>query len=183
MDLVELYRYFAKFVPLEVLKKNYIKSANEKDAAQIQTEVLADESDRRIDSIGDFIFIGDSDFVLQKLRNSNKQIFMVDSDKINYTPGVDDGSQMSLGISICEHYNRSNTDVVSELALQNRCLETLKKICKAISADAASECLLGMHMEGDFEIRFLDAKALNGLIGYTAFFTFIASDYEQATTN
>lgn len=178
MDLVELYRYFAKFVPLEVLKKNYIKSANEKDAAQIQTEVLADESDRRIDSIGDFIFIGDSDFVLQKLRNSNKQIFMVDSDKINYTPGVDDGSQMSLGISICEHYNRSNTDVVSELALQNRCLETLKKICKAISADAASECLLGMHMEGDFEIRFLDAKALNGLIGYTAFFKFIASDYE-----
>lgn len=178
MDLVELYRYFAKFVPLEVLKKNYIKSANEKDASQIQAEVLADESDRRIDSIGDFIFIGDSDFVLQKLRNSNKQIFMVDSDKINYTPGVDDGSQMSLGISICEHYNRSNTDVVSELALQNRCLETLKKICKAISADAASECLLGMHMEGDFEIRFLDAKALNGLIGYTAFFKFIASDYE-----
>ena len=178
MDLVELYRYFAKFVPLEVLKKNYIKSANEKDAAQIQTEVLADESDRRIDSIGDFVFIGDSDFMLQKLRNSNKQIFMVDSDKINYTPGVDDGSRMSLGISICEHYNRSNTDVVSELALQNRCLETLKKICKAISADAASECLLGMHMEGDFEIRFLDAKALNGLIGYTAFFTFIASDYE-----
>lgn len=178
MDLVELYRYFAKFVPLEVLKKNYIKSANEKDAAQIQAEVLADESDRRIDSIGDFVFIGDSDFMLQKLRNSNKQIFMVDSDKINYTPGVDDGSRMSLGISICEHYNRSNTDVVSELALQNRCLETLKKICKAISADAASECLLGMHMEGDFEIRFLDAKALNGLIGYTAFFTFIASDYE-----
>ena len=90
---------------------------------------------------------------------------------------------MSLGVSVCEHYNRSNTDVVSELALQNRCLETLKKICNAISADADNECLLGMHLEGDFEIRFLDAKALNGLIGYTAFFTFIASDYEQATTN
>lgn len=178
MDLVELYRYFAKFVPLEVLKKNYVKSGTEKEAAQIQAEVMNDESDCRIDSIGDFIFIGDSDFVLQKLRNSNKQIFMVDSDKMNYNPGVDDGSRMSLGISICEHYNRSNTDVVSELALQNRCLETLKEICKAISADAASECLLGMHMEGDFEIRFLDAKALNGLIGYTAFFTFIASDYE-----
>ena len=183
MDLVELYRYFAKFVPLEVLKKNYIKSGTEKEAAQIQAEVLADESDRSISSIGDFIFIGDSDFVLQKLRNSNKQIFMVDSDKINYTPGVDDGSQMSLGISICEHYNRSNTDVVSELATQNRCLETLKKICKAISADAENECLLGMHMEGDFEIRFLDAKALNGLIGYTAFFTFVASDYGEETAN
>lgn len=183
MDLVELYRYFAKFVPLDVLKKNYIKSGNEKDAAQIHAEVMADKSDRRIASIGDFIFIGDSDFVLQKLRNSNKQIFMVDSDKINYTPGVDDGSQMSLGVSVCEHYNRSNTDVVSELATQNRCLETLKKICIAISADAENECLLGMHLEGDFEIRFLDAKALNGLIGYTAFFNFIASDYEQATTN
>ena len=181
MDLVELYRYFAKFVPLDVLKKNYIKSGTEKDAAQIQAEVMADKSDLRIASIGDFIFIGDSDFVLQKLRNSNKQIFMVDSDKINYTPGVDDGSQISLGIS--EHYNRSNTDVVSELATQNRCLETLKKICRSISSDADNECLLGMHLEGDFEIRFLDAKALNGLIGYTAFFTFIASDYEQATTN
>ena len=183
MDLVELYRYFAKFVPLDVLKKNYIKSGTEKEAAQIQAEVMNDESDRRIDSIGDFIFIGDSDFVLQKLRNSNKQLLMVDSDKLNYNPGVDDGSRMSIGISICEHYNRSNTDVVSELALQNRCLETLKKICRAISGDAESECLLGMHMEGDFEIRFLDAKALNGLIGYTAFCIFIASDYGEATTN
>lgn len=178
MDLVELYRYFAKFVPLEVLKKNYVKSGNEKDAAQIQTEVMGDESERRIASIGDFIFIGDSDFVLQKLRNSNKQLLMVDSDRIDYNPGVDDGCRMSLGVSVCEHYNRSNTDVVSELATQNRCLETLKKICSAISADADSECLLGMHLDGDFEIRFLDAKALNGLIGYTAFFNFIASDYE-----
>ena len=110
MDLVELYRYFAKFVPLEVLRKNYVKSGTEKEAAQIQTEVLADESDRRIASIGDFIFIGDSDFMLQKLRNSNKQLLMVDSDKLNYNPGVDDGSRMSIGISICEHYNRSNTD-------------------------------------------------------------------------
>ncbi|MBQ6724727.1 MAG: hypothetical protein IJQ84_09505 [Paludibacteraceae bacterium] len=183
MDLVELYRYFAKFVPLDVLKKNYIKSGTEKEAAQIQAEVMNDESDRRIDSIGDFIFIGDSDFVLQKLRNSNKQIFMVDSDKINYTPRVDDGSKMSLGVSVCEHYNRSNTDVVSELAVQNRCLETLKQICDVISEDAESGCLLGMHLKGDFEIHFLDAKALNGLIGYTAFFTFIASDYGQATTN
>lgn len=178
MDLVELYRYFAKFVPLEVLKKNYVKSANEKEAAQIQAEVMADASERRIDKIGDFVFIGDSDFVLQKLRNSNKQLLMVDSDRMDYSPGVDDGNRMSLGVSVCEHYNRSNTDVVSELATQNRCLETLKKICKAISADASSECLLGMHLDGDFEIRFLDAKALNGLIGYTAFFTFIASDYE-----
>ena len=178
MDLIELYRYFAKFVPLEVLKKNYVKSANEKEAAQIQAEVMADASERRIDKIGDFVFIGDSDFVLQKLRNSNKQLLMVDSDRINYSPGVDDGSKMSIGVSVCEHYNRSNTDVVSELATQNRCLETLKKICKAISADAESGCLLGMHLESDFEIRFLDAKALNGLIGYTAFFTFIASDYE-----
>lgn len=74
MDLVELYRYFAKFVPMEVLKKNYVKSGNEKDAAQIQAEVMGDESERRIASIGDFIFIGDSDFVLQKLRNSNKRV-------------------------------------------------------------------------------------------------------------
>ena len=41
MDLVELYRYFAKFVPLDVLKKNYIKSGTEKDAAQIQAEGAA----------------------------------------------------------------------------------------------------------------------------------------------
>lgn len=178
MDLVELYRYFAKFVPLEVLKKNYVKSSTEKDAAQIQAEVMADESDRRIDSIGNFVFVGDSDFVLQQLRSGNKQLLMVDSDRLDYNPGVDDGAKMSLGVSICEHYNRSNTVVVSELAIQNRCLETLKKICRAISADAENECLLGMHLEGDFEIRFLDAKAINGLIGYTAFFTFIASDYE-----
>lgn len=179
MDLIELYRYYAKFVPLSVLKKNYLGAKNDRGAAAIQAEVLADESDHRIDSIGEFLFMGDSDFILQRLRNSNQQLLMIDSDKLNYRPDVDDGSKMSIAVSICEHYNRTNTDVVSELAIQNRCLETLKSILHRTSDDFDGGCT-PFWMQGEYEIHFLDAKALNGLIGYTAFFTLEAPSYEQA---
>ena len=177
MDLIELYRYFAKFVPLEVLKKNYLKAKDDQGAASIQAEVLADESTHRIASIGEYLFMGDSDFLMQRLRNSNKQLLMVDSDKLNYKPDHDYGSKMSIGLSVCEHYNRTNTDVVSELALQNRCLETLKSILDYAQEELDGSCPT-FWLEDDFEIRFLDAKALNGLIGYTAFFTITAPTYK-----
>ena len=179
MDLIELYRYFAKFVPLDVLKKNYVKTPNDRsEAASIQEEVLGDQSTHRIDSIGEYLFMGDGDFILQRLRNSNKQILMVDSDRLNYEPNSDNGSKLSIGLSVCEHYNRSNTDVVSELATQNRCLETLKGILKVIKEDYSDDGCEPCLIDGDFEVRFLDAKALNGLIGYTAFFTITAPTYE-----
>ena len=180
MDLIELYRYFAKFVPIDVLKKNHISSKSDKGAASIQTEVLADESDHRIDSIGEYLFIGDSDFILQRLRNSNEQILMVDSDRLDFDPDTDNGAKMSIGLSVCEHYNRTNTDVVTELATQNRCLETLKSILRIIKSEDDCVGCLPFWIEGDFEIRFLDAKALNGLIGYTAFFTIIGPTYENS---
>ena len=178
MDLIELYRYFAKYVPIEVLKKNYIPAKTDRGAAAIQAEVLADESDRRISDIGEYLFMGDSDFIMQRLRNSNKQLLMVDSDRLDYKPMVDDGSRMSVGLSVCEHYNRTNTDVVSELAVQNRCLETLKQILNGLSIDSDDGCQLKMWLQGDYEIRFFDAKVLNGLIGYTAFFTLTGASYE-----
>lgn len=177
MDLIELYRYFAKFVPVKVLKENYVRSGSTSDAESIQAEVLADESDHRIDTIGDFLFLGDADFMLQRLRNSNKQILMVDSDREDYRPNADDGSKATIGLTIAEHYNRSNTDVVSELALQNKCLQTLKSILDHISTDMDGGCEK-WWIDGDlYEIRFFDAKALNGLIGYTAFFTITSPSY------
>ena len=180
MDLIELYRYFAKYVPIEVLKKNYIAGKNDRGAAAIQAEVLADQSDRRINSIGEYLFMGDSDFIMQRLRNSNKQLLMIDSDRLDYEPATDDGNSLSVGLSVCEHYNRTNTDVVSELAVQNACLETLKRILDGLSSDSDEGCPLKMWLGGNYEIRFFDAKALNGLIGYTAFFTLKGASYEPS---
>lgn len=102
---------------------------------------------------------------------------MVDSDQLNFEPNSDDGGKMSLAISICEHYNRTNTDVVSELALENRCLETLKDILRIMSEELDGDCTT-FWINGDYEIHFLDAKAMNGLIGYTAFFTLTSNTYE-----
>lgn len=178
MDIVEFYRYFAKFVPVKVLKENYVRSGAASDAESIQAEVLADKSDHRIETIGDYLFLGDADFMLQRLRNSNKQLLMVDSDREDYTPNSDNGSKMTIGLTVAEHYNRSNTDVVSELALQNKCLETLRGILKRIGEDMDKGCEK-FYVEGDsYEIRFFDAKTLNGLIGYTAFFTITSPSYE-----
>lgn len=179
MTLIDLYQYFSKFVPLDVLEKNHVSGATpDNGAQQIQSETVTMDSDRRISSINEYLFLGDQDFVLERLRNSKDQLFFIDSDRIDYSPDVDGGVVLSIAITIAEHYNRSNATVVSELAVQNRCLETLKQILRTVMSDSADDCAGCLSVSTGAEIRFFDAKALNGLIGYTAFLTFNSCEYE-----
>lgn len=182
MDLLQLYLYFSRFVPLEVLRRNHVAGQlPDSGAEQVQQEVLKLESDERIQSIGDYLFLGDQDFVLERLRNSKGQLLFVDSDRLDYAAQVDDGVRMSIGVTVAEHYNRSNASVVSELVVQNRCLETLKRIVRRLTNEPEiNPCSICLNVEQSAEIRFFDAYQLNGLIGYTAFFTLISSDYDMA---
>lgn len=180
MNLPELYIYFSRFVPVEVLRKNYVQGQTpDHGAAQIQQEVLDIESDERIETLSDYLFLGDQDFVLERLRNSRGQLLMLDSDRIDYQPDTDNGMKLSIALTIAEHYNQSNASVVSELAVQNRCLETLRKILLCLWRDAEQDhCPACMETGAPFEIRFLDLKQLNGLIGYTAFLDIKTCAYE-----
>ena len=179
MDLPELYRFFARFVPVEVLRKNHVSGQTpDRGAEQLQHEVLTDPSDERIDSICDYLFLGDQDFVLERLRNSKGQLLFIDSDRIDYQPDADDGTVISLGITVAEHYNRSNASVVSCLTVQNRCLETLSRLLQVLfRASADGSCTACFSVSSPYEIRFFDAQQLNGLIGYTAFFSIAAPSF------
>ena len=182
MDLLQLYIYFSRFVPVEVLKRNHVAGQTpDTGAEQLQQEVLDTESDERIETIGDYLFLGDQDFVLERLRNSRGQLLFVDSDRLDYAAHVDDGVRLSIGVTVAEHYNRSNASVVSELVVQNRCLETLKRIVSRLTNEPDDTgCPICLNVEQSAEIRFFDAYQLNGLIGYTAFFTLTSSDYDMA---
>lgn len=181
MDLIQLYQYFSKFVPVDVLGRNHAAGFTpDKGAAAVQAETLAIESTHRISNINDYLFLGDQSFVLERLRNSKDLLFFVDSDRIDYTPDTDGGVRLSIGLTIAEHYNHSNASVVSELTAQNRCLETLKTILRTIISDEESQCPGCLNISQPVEIRFFDAKELNGLIGYTAFFTINSCEYELA---
>lgn len=180
MNLTDLYLLFSRFVPIKALNKNHIKTASkDKFLDAFQILVLETPSNDRIDTISDYLFLGDQDFVLERLKNSKGQLFFVDSDKIDYLPNNDTGCRMTLGLTIAEHYNQSNTSVVSEMVVQNRCLMTLKHILNTIITDADNKvCELGIEFTQPIEIRFLDMKNLNGMIGYTAFLTLISNTYD-----
>lgn len=181
MTLTDLYQYFARFVPVDVLKKNHVNGATPDNGAQsVQTETLGMESDQRISTIGEYLFLGDQDFVLERLRNSNSQLLFIDSDRLDYQPDTDDGVRLSIGVTIAEHYTQRNTSVVGELVIQNRCLETLKLLLRSVISDSENHCPGCLNIGTPVEIRFFDAKALNGLIGYTAFFTLYSCEYEQS---
>jgi|GEM_PF-2195050 len=176
MTLQELYLYFSQFVPLDVLKRNHVSGATPDNGAEaLQQDVLSTESDERIETIGDYLFLGDQDFVLERLRNSHQQLLFVDSDRLMYKPFSDTGSNMSIGLTVAEHYNQSNASVVSELVVQDRCLETLQRILRRVISDSGEVCQWDVSQP--VEIRFFDMKALNGLIGYTAFFSITTSEY------
>ena len=58
MDLIQLYQYFSKFVPLAVLEKNHAGTFSpDRGAAAVQAETLAIESQVRISSIQELLAI------------------------------------------------------------------------------------------------------------------------------
>ena len=175
MYLRDLYLYFSQFVSATALNKNVIAQRGGTSTPISESRALYGDNNR-FSEINDYIFIGDSDNVLERLRNSDVLLF-VDSDRIFFLPNMDGGISLSLGVTVAEHYASPNSDVMSELELQDRCLDRLRVIIGQVVHDSEYGCPLKLHLENTPELRALSAKQLNGLIGYTAFFTISCAEY------
>ena len=179
MSLPELYLYFARFVPKAALRRNHVDGSRPADAAEIQAEALAAPDDLRIDALSEYLFIGDTAYTLERLRNSKDMLLFVDSDRMDVTYDTDGGVRMRVAVTVATHYPQSNRSMVGEVAMQNRCLDTLHRILRTVTYEAENECPVGLQIATAYEIRFFGAAELNGLIGYTAFFTIAGADYSD----
>ena len=138
-NTLDLYKYFAQFVPVDVLKKSLVQPDTSSAAGyeEIAQEVINQQSDNRIAELQQYVFSADPAFVFDKLTNTNEIFLFVeygnaDLDKIYIT-------QM-LAINVITETNKSNMDNLNEVILINKCKNILQYILEKLQSDIEDNC-------------------------------------------
>lgn len=118
--LLQLFKYYAKFIPKNVLEKMFVKS-NKKVPGYNETvaEILGAPDDYVIPEIDAYVFSANEGFLSKKIKNSNKTILYVEYGALSYTPNATHGVKEKLGLHIAHPYSASNNDNLSETLLMN----------------------------------------------------------------
>lgn len=119
--LIYLFKYFAKFIPKDVLKKMFVKSKETVEGYdEIASEVLAAPDDLIIPGIDAFIFSANEEFLEKKIKNSIKTVLYVEYGAFSYAPNTRHGVKEKLGLHVACPYSASNNDNLNEMLLMNK---------------------------------------------------------------
>ena len=104
MFIKDIFKYFAAFVPVDVLERTFqLSSGAAYDA--FKTEVLQEESDHRLSGITDFIFGIDADMIRQRITSVHGPYLFVEYNRITSTIASkvdrkDDHFHMAISVAI-----------------------------------------------------------------------------------
>jgi len=137
--IIKLYRYFSRFVKIEVLKEMMIQPelSQLSGYGETKADVLADvEKDPlRIPYIKKFVLSINEKFVSEKIKNSNGFILFVEYGNISADFKIARGVKQSIAVTVVHNFSDTNNDNLNEVLLMNRCLEILMLILTQMVAD------------------------------------------------
>ena len=84
MFIKDLFKYFAAFVPVDVLERTFQLSSGA-DYDSFKAEVLQDGSDHRLSGITDFIFGIDADQIRQRISSVHGPYLFVEYSRVTST--------------------------------------------------------------------------------------------------
>ena len=84
MLIKDIFKYFAAFVPVDVLRRTFQLSSGA-DYNAFKTEVLQEESDHRLQGITDFIFGIDADMIRQRITSVHGPYLFVEYSRVTST--------------------------------------------------------------------------------------------------
>lgn len=119
--LIYLFKYFAKFIPKDVLKKMFVKSKGSVEGYdEIAAEVLSTSDDLVIPDFDAFIFSPNEAFLSKKMKNSNKTVLYVEYGAFTYSPNEMQGVKEKLALHVAYPYSYSNNDNLNEVLIMNK---------------------------------------------------------------
>jgi hypothetical protein len=135
--IIQLYEYFARFVPKDVLKATFIQPAHSQfpGYAQIRADVLALPDDAVIPEFDTYTFSINENFVSERIRNSKKFLLFVEYGRFSLDFTKPKGVQENLRIIVARNFSDGNNNNLQEVILMNRCLELLQQILFRMNAD------------------------------------------------
>jgi len=176
--IIKLFRYFSRFVPVDVLKETMIQPDRSRlpGYSEIQAEILEDSADPlqnvRIPFIEKFILSINEKFVSERIKNSKGFILFVEYGNISADFLKANGVKESIAVTVAHNFSDTNNDNLNEVLLMNRCLDILLIILRQMLADmgqldfCSSIELITMPVD----IQVVDPASFYGCGGWSAIF-------------
>ncbi|GAB1358668.1 hypothetical protein MASR1M31_04470 [Porphyromonadaceae bacterium] len=147
--LPSLFKYFAKFIPKDVLTKSFIqpKSSLIPQYNEISSYVLSLPDDDVINDLTWFVLSANERMVSERVRNNNGYTLFVEYGKITIDSESLSSTHQHVAITVAHPLSDSNKDNLSEILILDRCLSILQSI------------LFTMHKNQE-ELEFCPSKTL-----------------------
>ena len=173
--IIKLFRYFSRFVPIEVLKEMMIQPHHSRltGYSEIQTEILADPAPGiRIPEIEKFVFSINEKFVSERIKNSKGFILFVEYGNFSANFKQANGVNESIAVTIAHNFSDTNNDNLNEVVLMNRCLDILLYILRQMFADMGQLdfCASLELITVPVDIQVVDPAMFYGCGGWCAIF-------------
>jgi hypothetical protein len=172
--IIQLYKYYSKFVSKQVLTDTFSQNEESKNAGydELKAEMLSQPDTTVIDQVATFVVSTNNEFVEDRVRNSKGIILFVEYGSFNFNPIITGGVTEAIGISVCMEYSISNNDNLNEALIMNKCNNILNAILVQMQADQSEldSCSPNGLIKFPAKIHAIDPKAFFGRIGWTAIF-------------
>ncbi|MBQ6732340.1 MAG: hypothetical protein IJR06_04400 [Paludibacteraceae bacterium] len=141
--LLQIFRYFCRFVPAEVLRKMAVTPdyAAMPGASEVAQEAASHDASVVISDIDAYIFSANPDFVSDKTRNSQTTVLFVEYGESAFKMS-DTSYTIDLAVTIAAPYSKNNRDNIGEVLTFNKMLNNAISVIKDMEAynEADSNC-------------------------------------------
>ena len=172
--IINLFRYFSKFVPKYVLKEMFRLPAGTQSPgyAEFASEALAQPDESVIGDIGAFIVSANRKYVSDRIKANKGIVLFVEYGTFSYDPGGTEGVKEQIAVTVCREFGFQNNDNLNEALLMNTTNNILTRILRQMSADQGEleACGLGRLINFPAEILPVDSETFFDNSGWTALF-------------
>ena len=171
--IIELFKYYAKFIPKDVLKKIFVQPVVSRFPGydEIRTEVLAFPNAQVLPDFDTFVVSLNENFVSERMKNSKEFVLFVEYGSFFVDHTTTEGVKESLAVAVVRKFSDSNSDNLNEIIHMNKCFVLLDTILQAMSEQQnALDFCDGSLVDFPAEIYPVDPAAFYGCGGWMAKF-------------
>lgn len=171
--IIDLFRYYSKFVPKIVLEKLFRQPAQSRESgySQIQADVMAASDAQVLADFDTFVVSVNENFVSERMKNAKKHVLFVEYGSFSVDHTTIEGVQEQIAVAVVRNFSDSNNDVVNEVIHMNKCFVLLDTILQAMKDEQESlDFCGGSLVEWPAEVYPVEPQMFMGCGGWIAKF-------------
>jgi hypothetical protein len=171
--IIELLKYYAKFVPKSVLERIFIQPGKSRFPGydEIKTEMLALPNDQVLPDFDTFVVSLNENFVAERMKNSKEYVLFVEYGSFSVNHSFTEGVKGNLAVGVVRKFSDLNNDNVNEIIQMNKCFVLLDTIIQAMADEQETlDFCDGTLVTFPLEIYPVDPAAFYGCGGWIAKF-------------